>query len=103
LQQKKVDGIVEEYIYILSSPTEVPTHCQVKNPIDLTPDASLHNGPVYFRSLMENSEIKHQIQEILQKGHIRPNASPCGSLIFLVKNKYGTWRLYIDYRALKKL
>jgi hypothetical protein len=103
LQQKQVDGIVEEYRDIFSSPTGVPTHCQVKHPIDLTPDTPLPNGPVYHRSLMENDEIRHQIQELLQKGHIRPNSSPCGSPIVLVQKKDGTWRLCIDYRALNKI
>jgi hypothetical protein len=91
LQQKQVDGIVEEYRDIFSSPTGVPMHCQVKHPIDLTPGAPLPNGPVYHRSLMENDEIKRQIQELLQKGHIRPNSSPCGSPIVLVQKKDGTW------------
>jgi hypothetical protein len=91
LQQKQVDGIMEEYRDIFSSPTGVPTHCQVKHPIDLTPSAPLPNGPVYHRSLMENDEIKHQIQELLQKGHIRPNSSPCRSPIVLVQKKDGTW------------
>jgi hypothetical protein len=35
LQQNQVDGIVEEYRDIFTSPTGVPTHCQVKHPIDL--------------------------------------------------------------------
>jgi hypothetical protein len=98
-----VDEIMEEYRYIFSSPIRVPTHYQVKHPIDLTPDAPLPNGPIYHRSLMENDEIKHQIQEFLQKGHIIPNSFPCGSPIVLVQKKYGTWRLYIDYRELKKI
>jgi hypothetical protein len=51
---------------------------------------------------MEN-EIMHQIQELLQKGHIRPNYSPCGSLIVLVKKKDETLRLCIDYKALNKI
>jgi hypothetical protein len=63
---------VEEYSDIFSSPTGVPLHCQVKHPIDLTPDAPLPNGPVYRRSLLENEEIKRQIQELLHKGHILP-------------------------------
>jgi hypothetical protein len=70
LQQNQVDRIMEEYKDIFSSPTEVPTHCQVKHPIDLTLSASLPNGPVYRHSLMENDEIKCHIQELLQKGHI---------------------------------
>jgi hypothetical protein len=58
LQQKQVDGIMEKYRDIFSSPIGVLTQCQVKHPIDLTPDASLPNGPVYHPSLMENDEIR---------------------------------------------
>jgi hypothetical protein len=98
-----VDEIVEEYKDIFSSPNGVATHCQVTHPIDLTPGVPLPNGPVYHHSLMENDEIRHKIQELLQKGHIIPISSPCGSLIVLVKNKDETWQLCIDYRALNKI
>jgi hypothetical protein len=54
-------------------------------------------------SLLENEEIKRQIQEFLHKGHIRPISSPCGSPIVLVQKKDGTWRLFIDYQALNKI
>jgi hypothetical protein len=59
LQHKQVDVIMEEYKDIFSSPTRVPTHCQVKDPIDLTPGAPLPNELVYCRSLMENDGIRH--------------------------------------------
>jgi hypothetical protein len=98
-----VDGIVEEYKDIFSSPTRVSAHCQVKHPIDLTPDAPLPNGPVYHPSLMENDEIKQHIQELLQKGHIRPNSSPCKIPIVLVQKKDRTWWICIDYRSLNKI
>jgi hypothetical protein len=58
LQEKQVDKIMEEYKDIFSSPTRVPTHCQVKHPIDITPDAPLPNASVYHFFLMENNEIK---------------------------------------------
>jgi hypothetical protein len=103
LQQKQVDRIVEEYRDIFVSPTGVPTHCQVKHPIDLTLDTPLPKGPIYRHSLMENEEIKRQIQELLQKWHIRPRSSPCGSPIVLVQNKDKSCRLCIDYRALNKM
>ena len=96
-QQKQVDKVMEEYLDIFSSPTGVPLHCQVKHPIDLTPGAPLSNGPIYHRSLLENEEIKRQIQELLHKGKICPISSPCGSPIVLVQKKDGTWRLCIDY------
>ena len=52
---------------------------------------------------MENDEIKNQIQELLEKGYIIPNTSPCGSPIVLVQKKDETWQCCIDYRALNKI
>jgi hypothetical protein len=80
---------MEEYKDIFSSPTSVPMHYQVKHPIDLTPGAPLPNGPVYLRSLMENDEIKRQIQEILQKGHIRPNPPLAEARLYWCRRKTG--------------
>eukprot|EP00253_Pinus_taeda_P004699 PITA_04699 len=102
-RQLQMDKVMEEYKEIFTSPAGVPLHCQVKHSIDLTLSAPLPNGPIYRRSVLENDEIKMQIQELLQKGHIRPSSSPCGSLIMLVQKKDGTWRLCIDYRALNKI
>jgi hypothetical protein len=87
---------VEEYREIFSSPTGVPTHCQFKHPIELTPCAHLPHGTFYRCSLMENGEI-------LQKGHIRPISFPCGSLSVLVQKKDGTWRICINYKASNKI
>jgi len=58
---------------------------------------------MYRLSALENAEIKKQVHELLEKGFIRPSTSPCGSPIVLVRNKYGSWRIFIDYRALNKI
>ena len=63
--KKKMDKVVEEYGDIFTSPTGVPLHYQVKHPIDMTPGASLPNGLIYQRFVMEKNEIKRQIQELL--------------------------------------
>jgi hypothetical protein len=83
-QQKKVDKVMEEYKEIFSSPIGVPLQCQFKHTIDQILDAPLPNGSVYHRSLIENEEIKHQIQELIYKGHTQPNSSPYGSPTMLV-------------------
>eukprot|EP00253_Pinus_taeda_P003145 PITA_03145 len=66
-----MDKIVEEYEDIFTSPAGVPLHCQVKHSIDLTPGAPLPNGPIYRRFVLENDEIKRQIQELLQKDQLK--------------------------------
>jgi hypothetical protein len=94
---------MEEYKDIFTSPIGVPLHCQVKHSIDLIPGAPLPNGLVYRCLLLEKEETKCKIQELLQRGHIRPSSSRCGSTIVLVEKKDGTWRLCIGYRSLNKI
>ena len=45
-------------------------------------------------------EIEKSIQELLAMGHIQPSSSPFASPVVLVKEKDGTMKICIDYRAL---
>ena len=47
--------------------------------------------------------MKAQLQELLDKGFIRPSVSPWGAPILFVKKKNGSMRLCIDYRELNKV
>eukprot|EP00253_Pinus_taeda_P023457 PITA_23457 len=60
-RQQQMDKVVEEYEDIFTSSTGVPLNCQVKHSIDLTLGALLPNGPIYWRFILENEEIKRQI------------------------------------------
>jgi hypothetical protein len=48
----------------------------------------------------ELAELKKQLQELLNKGFIRPSNSPCGCPALFVKKKDESLRLCIDYRPL---
>ena len=51
----------------------------------------------------EMVELKNQIEELLEKGFIRPSVSPWGAPVLFVKKKDGSMRLCIDYRELNKV
>jgi hypothetical protein len=48
----------------------------------------------------ELTELKNQLQELLDKGYIRPSSSPWGSPALFVKKKDGSLRMCVDYRPL---
>ena len=52
---------------------------------------------------MELKELKVQLQELLEKGFIRPSVSPWGAPVLFVKKKDSTLRLCVDYRQLNKM
>ncbi|GJR14227.1 putative reverse transcriptase domain-containing protein [Tanacetum coccineum] len=48
-------------------------------------------------------ELSTQLQELSDKGFIRPSSSPWGAPVLFVKKKDGSFRMCINYRELNKL
>ncbi|GJV06304.1 putative reverse transcriptase domain-containing protein [Tanacetum coccineum] len=70
--------------------SEVPKSCTVaRAPYRLAPS--------------EMKELAEQLQELSDKGFIRPSSSPWGAPVLFVKKKDGSFRMCIDYRELNKL
>ncbi|GJZ03052.1 putative reverse transcriptase domain-containing protein [Tanacetum coccineum] len=72
--------------------------------IDLFQEAanSVARAP-YRLAPSEMKELSEQLQELSDKGFIRPSSSPWGAPILFVKKKDGSFRMCIDYRELNKL
>nr|GEV81633.1 putative reverse transcriptase domain-containing protein [Tanacetum cinerariifolium] len=51
----------------------------------------------------EMKELSDQLQELFDKGFIRPSYSPWGASVLFVKKKDGSFWMCIDYRELNKL
>ncbi|XP_019430788.1 PREDICTED: uncharacterized protein LOC109338105 [Lupinus angustifolius] len=52
---------------------------------------------------LELTELKKQLEDLLQKQFVRPSVSPWGALVLFVKKKDGSMRLCTDYRQLNKV
>nr|GEU60404.1 putative reverse transcriptase domain-containing protein [Tanacetum cinerariifolium] len=51
----------------------------------------------------EMQELSDQLQELADRGFIRPSTSPCGAPVLFVKKKDESFRMCIDYLELNKL
>ncbi|GJT47617.1 putative reverse transcriptase domain-containing protein [Tanacetum coccineum] len=81
----------------------LPPTRPVEFQIDLIPGAALVARAPYRLAPSEMKEFPKQLQEISDKGFIRPSSSPWGAPVLFVKKKDGSFRMCIDYRELNKL
>ncbi|GJX98114.1 putative reverse transcriptase domain-containing protein [Tanacetum coccineum] len=81
----------------------LPPTRQVEFQINLMPGAAPVARAPYRLAPSEMKELSEQLQELSDKGFIRPSSSPWGAPVLFVKKKDGSFRMCIDYRELNKL
>ena len=78
----------------------LPPDCEVEFSIELEPSTAPISRRPYRMALRELAEMKKQLEELMDKGFIRPSSSPWGCPAIFVKKKDGTLRMCVDYRPL---
>ncbi|GJT85054.1 putative reverse transcriptase domain-containing protein [Tanacetum coccineum] len=104
--EKRLEDIpvVREFLEVfLENLPGLPPDRQIEFQIDLIPGATPVARAPYRLAPSEMQELSDQLQELADRGFIRPSTSPWGAPVLFVKKKDGSFRMCIDYRELNKL
>ncbi|MCH79495.1 hypothetical protein A2U01_0000245, partial [Trifolium medium] len=96
----KINRLLQRYAPLFEEPTRLPPPRFTDHSIPLAPDAAPVNVRPYRYPHAQKLEIELQVQKLLQNGWIQPSNSPFSSPVLLLKKKDGSWRMFVDYRAL---
>ncbi|GJU21688.1 putative reverse transcriptase domain-containing protein [Tanacetum coccineum] len=105
-KEKRLEDVpvVQEFLEVFPEDLPgIPPTRQVEFRIDLVPGATPVARAPYRLAPSEMKELAEQLQELTDKGFIRPSSSPWGAPVLFVKKKDGSFRMCIDYRELNKL
>lgn len=83
--------------------SDLPSEREINFTICLAPDTSPISMALYEMFASELSELKKQMEELLENRFVRPSVSPWSVPILLVRKKDGSMRLCVDYRQLNKI
>jgi hypothetical protein len=90
------------YVFLEELPGMPPDH-EIDFVIELVPGTA----PIFMRpyrmAANQLAELKEQLQELLDKGYIRPSGSPWGAPVIFVQKKDGMQRMCVDYHFLNEV
>ena len=96
--------VVREFLDVfLDDLPGLPLDRDVEFVIELNPGTALVSRRAYRMPPKLLAKLKIQLQEMLDKGYVRPSSSLWGCPAIFVKKKDKTLRLCVDYRPLNEV
>jgi hypothetical protein len=103
IMEPQLHSLLQKYGFLFSTPTSLPPPRNTNHTIHLLPQSQPVNVRPYRYPYFQKQEIEKQVEQMLSNGIIRPSTSPFSSPVLLVKEKDGSWRFCVDYRALNTI
>lgn len=92
-----------EDVFPEKMPNGLPPITGIEHQIDFVPGTVIPNQPAYKSHPEETNERQRQVGELMSKGYVRENMSPCAVPMLLVPKKDEPWRMCVDCRAVNKI
>ncbi|GBG80665.1 hypothetical protein CBR_g31125 [Chara braunii] len=99
-QPTYVEKLLDAYGDVFEGPHGVVPDRPIRHEIVVEDGAIPPRGCIYRMSEEELSVLRAQLDDLLEKGWIRPSSSPYGAPVLFVRKKNKDLRLCIDYRKL---
>ncbi|GBG59002.1 hypothetical protein CBR_g24350 [Chara braunii] len=100
LPDPRITELLDAYDDVCETPHGVVPDRPIRHEIILEDGAVPPHRCIYRMSKEELSVLRAQLDDLLEKGWIRPNSSPYGAPVLFVQNKNKELRLCIDYSKL---
>ncbi|GBG59803.1 hypothetical protein CBR_g54905 [Chara braunii] len=95
-----ITHLLDEYGDVFEAPTEMVPDRPIRHGITLEASVVPPRGCIYRMSEEELEVLRAQLDDLLDKGWIRPSCSPYGAPVLFVRKKNKDLRLCINYRKL---
>ncbi|XP_057529850.1 uncharacterized protein LOC130808391 [Amaranthus tricolor] len=96
-------AVVNEFLEVFYDEIPgMPPQREIDFTIDLVPGTGPISKAPYRMAPKKMEKLKSQLEELLDKGYVRPSVSPWGAPVLFLRKKDGSLRLCIDYRELNK-
>ncbi|GJY90204.1 reverse transcriptase domain-containing protein [Tanacetum coccineum] len=101
----QVQPLLREFADVIPDdiPPRLPAMRDIQHCIDFIPGSVISNRRAYRMNSKEFAKLQRQVTELLEKGLIRESMSQCAVPALLVPKHVGTFRMYIDSRAVNKI
>jgi len=101
----RISALLREFhdVFPDDLPARLPPKRALDHKVELIEGAAVPPRLTYRLSTAELDELRRQLDDLLEKGFIRPSKSPYASPVIFVRKQDGTLRMCVDYRGLNKV
>lgn len=101
--QESIPAVLTKFEDVFEWPEELPQRREIEHHVHLKKGTDPANLRPYRYAYQLKAKMEKLVDKMLPLGVIRPSTDSYSSLVLLVKKKDGSWRFYVDHKALNNV